>query len=193
MHPFRRFYFLRRCVVSLLVGVLLTGLGVPMGVGQGGFEADEVMAALTVKIAKFTDWPKRPVPPRDANLFLLGVVGDAKTQKAFSQFNGNKVKGKKVRVVPIKPGARIDDIRRCKLLFVENGGGLMRFKQRILANNVNILLVSDQPGSARDGTAALEFKNLGGRIGFDCHLGSLQAQKISVDANLIGFAEKVYK
>ena len=111
---------LRGAATAIIVLLIL-----PLTSAAEAHSADEqtLSAALTLRIAKFIDWPSRPALAEDIPYFIVGVYGSIPTQSAFAPINGKSSKGKTVKIVRVDPSTDPRDLRRCHIIYVEDASG----------------------------------------------------------------------
>jgi hypothetical protein len=140
-------------------------------------------AAFVYNFARFTDWPTPPA--REFNLCVYGMnpFGDH-----LDAIAGKPLHGKVVRI--LFPGAP-DALDECHILFIADSA--LPALPRLLAalERQSVLTVAEGAGIAEQGIMVglvLE----GSRVTFEANLDAIQRGGITVSAQLLKLARRVY-
>lgn len=146
-------------------------------------------AALTIRIAKFITWPDRLSIAADKPFFIVGVMGNARSQNAFAKYQGVPIKGLKFKTVRIDPSLDPHSLRRCHIVFSDSSVS-PKIIDQMIGKSKGILTVHG-PGSPSETSACLKLTTNTGKIAFDIDLGCTRHAALKIDAGLIKLARKV--
>jgi hypothetical protein len=151
----------------------------------------DLSAALTLRIAKFVEWPNRPTLAEDKAFFMVGVMGNAQTRAAFAQFEGKIIKGKKVKIVKVNPSTDSHDLQRCHVIYADASSD-----QSVLAEMTRRsrgVLTLFGPCIGKRSGSCLSLVRLGDKLAFDIDLQNTRRSDLQIDAGLISLAREVKK
>jgi hypothetical protein len=179
---------LRGAATAIIVLLIL-----PLTSAAEAYSADEqtLSAALTLRIAKFIDWPSRPALAEDIPYFIVGVYGSIPTQSAFAPMNGKSSKGKTVKIVRVDPSTDPRDLRRCHIIYVDAASDQQVILE--MTRRSRGILTVFGPGSGLQIDPCLRLAREGENLAFDIDLRSTRRSNLDVDAGLIRLARNVKK
>jgi hypothetical protein len=178
-----------RMILAVVAGMLAL-----LGSSDAGTRAvgeHDLSAALTLRIAKFVEWPDRPTLAEDKAYFLVGVMGNAQTRAAFAQFEGKIIKGKKVRIVKVNPSTDSHDLRRCHIIYADASSDQSVLTEITQRGKGVMTLFGPRSGNRKG--SCLSLIRLGDKLAFDIDLQSTRRSDLQIDAGLIRLARKVKK
>ena len=168
---------LRGAATAIIVLLIL-----PLTSAAEAYSADEqtLSAALTLRIAKFIDWPSRPA-----------LAEGIPTQSAFAPMNGKSSKGKTVKIVRVDPSTDPRDLRRCHIIYVDAASDQQVILE--MTRRSRGILTVFGPGSGLQIDPCLRLAREGENLAFDIDLRSTRRSNLDVDAGLIRLARNVKK
>jgi len=146
-------------------------------------EKQNVLAALTLNIAKFTTWPEL-VFKESNNIFNLCVYGDNIVQQSFSNINKKLINKKTIHIINI---SRLRRLNHCHLIYISE---LERTKLIAL-----LLELKDQPiltiGEKVDFLQAggiVGFESIDGKIQLNINLAIIKPSQLIISSRLLKLA-----
>lgn len=150
-----------------------------------------LVAAFTLRIAKFIEWPSRPIVSKDKPYFIVGVMGEPQAESAFALLDGRGIKGKTVKTVRVTPATDFHDLQRCHIIFADASSDhdvLIEMTRR----SKGILTVFG-PNSSAKNLACISLQRVRDKLAFDIDLRCTRDAELSVDAGVIKLARKVIR
>ena len=148
-----------------------------------------LVAAFTLRIAKFIEWPSRPTMSKDRPYFIVGIMGEPEAETAFALLDGKAIKGKKVKTVRVTPSTDFHDLQRCHIIFADASSD-----QDVLAEmtrrSKGILTVYG-PNSNPPKSPCINLLRQGDKLAFDINLQCTREAELNVDAGVIKLARKI--
>ena len=131
-------------------------------------DTHSLAAALTLRIAKFITWPTRASIAADRPYFIVGIMGNARTQSAFAKYEGRPVKRLKFKTFSIDPSTDPHALRRCHIVF-SDATVSSSVVDRMIGKSKGILTVR-APGASTKLDACLSLSSHSGKMAFDINL-----------------------
>jgi len=133
---------------SIVLGCLLAcWLGAaPVSIAQ---PEENVKAAFVFNFVRFTEWPARRFPGRDAPLSLCLWSNDAHLSESMKSLGGRSIDERTVRVTEID---RPEELARCHALFIADAtprGSVATWLRK--AESLDVLTMGDSEGFAASG------------------------------------------
>jgi hypothetical protein len=171
----------RRALLALAV---LLSVGLPRA--QGGADREyRIKAVFLFHFTQFVDWPEKALKDKGAP-FVVGILGS----DPFNAYLEEVVKGEKVKDHPIvvERYARIEDARRCQVLFIGSSAWPRPGPIFDAVKGTNILTVGETEGFCRQG-GMFCFVNRAGRIRFEINLEAAKGAELNVSSKLLRLAD----
>ena len=176
--------FIRKTLKSVILSLCLA-IAVTPASAQVPSAEYQVKGAFLFNFAQFTDWPAHTFSAPDAP-FVIGILGQDPYGKFLDEFvQGESIHGHPVVVQRFRSVEDIDNA--VHLLFVDKQFDITREDLAHLANNKNILTVSDAPGFAARGGAINFFKE-NNRVRFEVNVNAAKDAHVILSSKLLRLA-----
>jgi hypothetical protein len=185
-------------VLAMVMALLWARPGPSPGVAaagvEGGGETDsyreyQIKAAYCYKFLFFSEWPHEDDTATPGTI-TVGVVGDQSAERAFSELEGQEVRGEVVRVIELDSTAPGDDLRRCRLLFIARGSApSTRDLLRRLGSSPVLTVGEAEDFAANGGMIELVLRD--GKVRFIVNRAAAERVGISFRARFLRLAEQV--
>jgi hypothetical protein len=146
----------------------------------------QVKGAFLFNFAQFTEWPSNAFSAPNAP-FVIGILGQDPYGKFLDEFvRGESINGHPVVIQRFRSVKDIDTV--VHLLFVDKQFAITSEDLALLANNKNILTVSDAPGFAQRGGAINFFKE-NNRVRFEVNVNTAKDARVVLSSKLLRLAK----
>lgn len=142
-----------------------------------------VKAAMTLNVARFTEWPAAILSP-DKPYLNLCVLGDNVVQDAFLQMDAKKVSTRSLRVIYL---TRLRNVQDCHVLFVSGLDKNMIIQLLAEIKQQPILTVGEQDYFNEYG-GMVNLATEAGRVIIQVNLEALKQVNLSISARLLKLA-----
>lgn len=176
-------YLKSKHMISLLIICLAVAMGIKAIATTDPAEDLSVITALTLNLARFTEWPESVVG--NAPEIRLCVIGDNVVQQAFEKIDGMPVGSKKLQTVRL---TRLKNFTQCQLLFIN---GLDRSTVLQLLNEIKnqpILTVSDEDIHFIADSGMVIFKIAEGKINIEINLNAVKQSGLEISSRVLKLA-----
>lgn len=149
---------------------------------QPVFEEENLVAALSLNIVRFTSWPEPQNSP-----FNLCVYGDNVTKEAFISLEAKALGNRNIHVVPLD---RLIELDRCHALYIND------IKQNLLTQVFNdlkrkpTLTIGSSDGFANNG-GMIGLRKINGKLAIDINLRISNEAGIVISSRLLSLAHIV--
>ena len=137
----------------------------------------KLYAGFMYHFAKFTQWPAA----KQSGDFVIGVVGSSAMAKYGTALAATKKLGS--RNIVVKEFSSASSAGECSILFLAKGKTSELSSASSLSKSKNILLVTESPGAAGDGST-INFVQKDGKIRFEMSKGAASAQGLKISSEL---------
>jgi YfiR/HmsC-like len=191
-HPFSRNVIHRwrkalRAVTVLVSSIVAISSSAPAASGTTNASEREVKAAILYRVAKFIEWPTSAFSSTDA-AFVVCVLGDDKTLRAFSSLIGKLVNSHPIEVRRVQGDTL--DLRLCHTAYFPADGNVDIDYALTQLKGMPVLTVGEAEEFAnRGGILALLMREQ--RISFSFNLPASKQAGLSVSAQLLQLANIV--
>ena len=171
-----------RVLILFTLGILLSNLGLLANEPEY-----KIKAGYLYYFGHYTKWP-----PKKQREFVIGVIGE---KNPFGKHLDNIQRNKKIKDLPIKiiHVKRIQDIKNCQLLFVNEDMRPLMKKIEKICKELSILTLSDYKEFSNDGGCITFFSNEQDQIRFSINRDVVDKYKLVIDSQLLDMAEKEKK
>lgn len=177
--------FIRKTLKSVILSLCLA-IAVTPASAQVPSAEYQVKGAFLFNFAQFTEWPAHTFSAPDAP-FVIGILG----QDPYGEFLDEFVKGESIHGHPVivQRFRSVKDIdNSIHLLFIHKEFNIPNEDLAYLANNKNILTVSDAPGFAERGGAINFFKE-NNRVRFEVNVNATRDAHVVLSSKLLRLAK----
>jgi hypothetical protein len=147
------------------------------------FEPD-LKAAIITNMLLFVEWPASSSFPADQ--LTICYQGNGPVAAALAKLDGNTVRNKSVRVVPVN----VANAQECQALYLSPGNIATLDRTLTMMESLPVLIASDSPEYFQRGTM-LNLELVSGRIVFDINLRSVQKARLRVSSKALRMARQV--
>ena len=137
----------------------------------------KLYAGFMYHFAKFTQWPSS----KQSGDFVIGVVGSSTMAKYATALAATKKLGS--RKIVVKEYSSASAAGECSILFLAKGKTSELSSASSLSKSKNILVVTESPGAAADGST-INFVQQGGKIRFEMSKSAAKAQGLKISSEL---------
>lgn len=149
---------------------------------QPVIEEENLVAALSLNIVRFTTWPESP-----SSSFNLCVYGDNVTKEAFSSLEAKPLGSRNIHVLTLD---RLIDLDRCQAIYIHE------MRQNLLSQVFNdlkrrpILSLGSTEGFAENG-GMIGLRKVNGKLAIDINLRVTNEAGIVISSRLLSLANIV--
>ncbi len=172
--------------ISLLIAFIVVVSAIEPAATADPAEDISVITALTLNLARFTEWPKSMMA-NEAEIRLC-VIGDNVVQQAFERLDAAAVGSKKIHTVQL---TRLKNFEQCHLLFIS---GLDRSTVLQLLNEIKsqpILTVSDEDNHFLADSGMVVFKIVEGKVNIEINLNAVKLAGLEINSRVLKLAKIV--
>ncbi len=168
----------------LLPGLCLLLSSVQSLNAAGTLEGQTVLAALSLNIVRFTNWPPE-TRAQMKNAINFCVAGDNGAQESFATIDNKAVGDKTLHVVNL---SRLRNFEQCHVLYIDE------LKQNVLSQMLletkkrPLLTIGEGHDFAAQG-GMVGLGNIGGKIILQINLPVVRESNLSIDARLLKLAK----
>jgi len=149
----------------------------------------KIKAAFLYNFIKFVEWPKAK-EQNTKEPIIIGIIGKDPFKKAFEPLKNKQIKSRKVIVKRFKNTDKIEDIKKCHLLFISPSEKKQVKKIVKLIQKYDILTVSDIKGFAKS-DGIIQFSIVKKKLGFMVNTKNAKKQGLKIRSKLLRLAKKV--
>jgi YfiR/HmsC-like len=169
--------------ISLLIALLSIVSAIGPAAMADQAEDISVITALTLNLARFTEWPKN-LKAKEAEIRLC-VIGDNVVQQAFEKLDATSVGSKKIQTVQL---TRLKNFEQCHVLFIN---GIDRSTVLQLLNEIKsqpILTVSDEDNHFLADSGMVVFKIVEGKVNIEINLNAVKSAGLEINSRVLKLA-----
>jgi len=147
-------------------------------------EKQEILAALTLNIARFTRWPEQIMNSPDSTLNLC-IFGDNIVQESFTKINNKTINNNVLQIISI---SRLRNLKRCQILYLSE---LERNKLTPLLEELKehpILTVGENLAFIKAG-GMIGLELVQGKIQLNINLPIVKQAKLTISSRLLNLAK----
>ena len=150
-------------------------------------EKQAVLTALTINIARFTQWPDH-VFKNDFEMINLCVVGDNVVQEAFSRLEGEVVNGRVLRVLN---RSRFRHLSECHILYLSEVENNILLQILLEIQTLAVLTIGENIEFIQSG-GMVSFEKNKGKIQLNVNLSSIKQTELAMSSRILKLA-KIFK
>ena len=169
--------------ISLLIAFLAVVSAIEPAATADPAEDISVITALTLNLARFTEWPKSLIA-NEAEIRPC-VIGDNVIQQSFEKLDATPIGEKKIHTVQL---TRLKNFEQCHLLFIN---GLDRSTVLQLLNEIKshpILTVSDEDNHFLADSGMVVFKVVEGKVNIEVNLNAVKLAGLEISSRVLKLA-----
>ena len=163
----------------------------------------QVKAAFLYNFLMFVDWPQEKMDDSNSPI-IIGIIGIDPFDGAFEPVKDKKANGKQVIVKHFEPfkemkkngntaeyGKKIEDVRKCHLLFICRSEA-ERLKEILdLVRGYSVLTVADMPDFIEPYEGMINFIMEDKKVRFEINLAAAQQANLKIRSQLLRLAKRV--
>lgn len=146
-------------------------------------EKQNVLAALTLNIAKFTTWPEL-IFKESNNIFNLCVYGDNVVQQSFSNINNKRINNKTIQIINI---SRLRRLNHCHLTYISELERTKLIALLLELKDKPILTIGENIDFLQAG-GIVGFENIDGKIQLTINLAIIKQSQLVISSRLLKLA-----
>ena len=152
-------------------------------------QEDQVKAGYLYKFLFFADWPEKKNGTGEDTV-ILGILGDTKIYRLFTDVEGRTVDGKKLIVKRFTGNRSTDHLHRCHVLFFGRSATQDLTDYLGVIRDVSILTVGETDGFVDKG-GIIGFTTKRNRISFEVNKKAAKHAGIQLRSQLLRLADRI--
>ncbi len=149
----------------------------------------KIKVAYIYNFARYIRWPQNAFADGEAP-FVIGILGDAPFGDSLERLaESRKIQNRSIDILRFRtPG----DYEPCQILFITASANEAERREIVArSGDAPVLIVSESPGFAENGSGINFYYDVDNTIGFEINVDNLKKRHLSVDARLLKLARIV--
>jgi hypothetical protein len=170
-----------KAIFSYVFFIFMTLACFEKSYAQKNDPVSKIKVVFIYNFTKYIDWPAS----YKEGEFVIGLFGGSELEEELVKLaESKKVRG--VQDIVIKKFSKIEDIKKCHILYVGNDK-IGQLNALVSSINYNTLIVTEQDGAAKKG-AAINFTVIGNKQNFEINKNNLNKNGLNVSSSLLSLA-----